>query len=545
MKKFKNFQEVNVMKKMLSIILTIAMLLSTVTALADYESDITVLVDGEKVEFDVQPIIENDRVLVPVRAIFEKLDASIYWYADTQTVFARKNISDGESLNLALTIGENVLTKQIYSREVVPELKSSDKFELDVPAKIVDDRTLVPLRAVSEAFDCTVEWDEATQTVTITTNSELIPEDTEEAQSYETFEQKLLSNMPDDKNYMISPFSLKMALLMAANGASGETQSEILNMLDITDLDTFNEYVKSFMEYAATEENNDDLEDAKTLPVFEVANSIWLNKDFGDGEFENTEFSDEFSKIISDFYGGTSEAVNNENKVEKVNSWVAEKTHDKISNIIDEQTDFLAAIVNAIYMKAEWNSQFDEEATYKDNFTDRNGNENQIDFMHKTAYFNYYLDDDISLIQIPYYGGLSMYVALGDAEKFQSVKDNTQNTCIALSLPKFKIESNFELKTTLQDMGVNLAFNKETAVFDKMLTPVPEQFWIDDVIQKTYIDVDENGTEAAAATYIGMAATSAVPREPIEFKADKPFTYFICDDETGQIFFMGEYAFTE
>jgi hypothetical protein len=277
MKKFKNFQEVNVMKKMLSIILTIAMLLSTVTALADYESDITVLVDGEKVEFDVQPIIENDRVLVPVRAIFEKLDASIYWYADTQTVFARKNISDGESLNLALTIGENVLTKQIYSREVVPELKSSDKFELDVPAKIVDDRTLVPLRAVSEAFDCTVEWDEATQTVTITTNSELIPEDTEEAQSYETFEQKLLSNMPDDKNYMISPFSLKMALLMAANGASGETQSEILNMLDITDLDTFNEYVKSFMEYAATEENNDDLEDAKTLPVFEVANSIWLN----------------------------------------------------------------------------------------------------------------------------------------------------------------------------------------------------------------------------------------------------------------------------
>jgi serpin B len=545
MKKFKYFQEVNVMKKMLSIILTIAMLLSTVTALADYESDITVLVDGEKVEFDVQPIIENDRVLVPVRAIFEKLDASIYWYADTQTVFARKNISDGESLNLALTIGENVLTKQIYSREVVPELKSSDKFELDVPAKIVDDRTLVPLRAVSEAFDCTVEWDEATQTVTITTNSELIPEDTEEAQSYETFEQKLLSNMPDDKNYMISPFSLKMALLMAANGASGETQSEILNMLDITDLDTFNEYVKSFMEYAATEENNDDLEDAKTLPVFEVANSIWLNKDFGDGEFENTEFSDEFSKIISDFYGGTSEAVNNENKVEKVNSWVAEKTHDKISNIIDEQTDFLAAIVNAIYMKAEWNSQFDEEATYKDNFTDRNGNENQIDFMHKTAYFNYYLDDDISLIQIPYYGGLSMYVALGDAEKFQSVKDNTQNTCIALSLPKFKIESNFELKTTLQDMGVNLAFNKETAVFDKMLTPVPEQFWIDDVIQKTYIDVDENGTEAAAATYIGMAATSAVPREPIEFKADKPFTYFICDDETGQIFFMGEYAFTE
>jgi serpin B len=94
-------------------------------------------------------------------------------------------------------------------------------------------------------------------------------------------------------------------------------------------------------------------------------------------------------------------------------------------------------------------------------------------------------------------------------------------------------------------MGVNLAFNKETAVFDKMLTPVPEQFWIDDVIQKTYIDVDENGTEVAAATYIGIAATSAVPSEPIEFKADKPFTYFICDDETGQIFFMGEYAFAE
>ncbi len=443
------------MKKLLSIILSLAMLLPCMTATAKTD-DIKVMLDGKQVQFDVAPIIENDRVLVP-------------------------------------------------------------------------------LRAISEALNCNVEWDGKTHTVTITSSAKTTPISTEQ-----TFEEKLLSKMPQDKNYMVSPFSLKMALAMAANGADGETQSEILKALDIDDLYAYNAQSKVLLGTIAENAGQEG------MPVFEIANSIWLKEDYNNGQFKNVKFNGDFKNIIAEKFGGTSDVVNNDNKLKKINGWVKEKTHDKIDSIIEADSDFIAALINAVYMKAQWQNQFSESATYKEPFTDRNGDKTDIDFMHETAYYSYYGDETVQLIEIPYKGNLSMYIVLGDNSRFYEMKQKTESKRVALSMPKFKIESTFDnMGDIVKNMGINLAFSPTRAQFPKMLTPAPECLWIDDIIQKTYIDVDENGTEAAAVTAIMMKATSVMQEpEPIEFKADKPFTYFICDDN-GNTYFMGEYAFAK
>lgn len=570
------------------------MLLPCAAAIAEND-EIKVMLNGERIEFDVAPIIENERTLVPMRAIFEALGAEVSWWGEIETVYASKDLENNIHQTITLKIGEDKMQLQKSKQHLdASEILDKSTVTLDASARIVDDRTLVPLRAISEAFDCDVQWDGDTKTVTITSAVSSTPtasptvspiatpaaatptpkpnslgsssssgssgggsHSTKNTPSPETtkapsnkavsFEQGLLERMTDDENYMISPFSVKMVLAMAANGAGGDTKKEILNALGINDINEFNEYVQSFMEYIKNAaQSNENEERNYNLPVFEVANSIWINRDYGNDVPAGITFSDSFSKIIADYYDGESGVVGDDDKVSTINGWVNEKTHGKIPALIDDKTEFLAALVNAVYMKAKWNSQFSEGATRPDTFTDRNGKESQIDFMHKTGHFDYYADDAIQLIEIPYYGGLSMYVALGDASKFFDVRTKLENKYVSLSFPKFKTETSLKFNDVLKDMNITTAFSKTDAQFPNMLNPTPEFLWLDYVIQKTYINVDENGTEAAAVTMGGMGgAGSAMPPKPIEFKADRPFTYFITDDETGQIFFMGEYAYAE
>lgn len=311
-RKFLSYKE-ETMKRLLYVILTIAVLLSAATAFA-YTDGITVLVDSEPVEFDVEPMIENDRVLVPLRAIFEALGAGVEWDGGNQTVTSVK-----DDITVTLTIGSDTL------------YKNDEAITLDAAACIVDDRTLVPTRAAAEAFGCDVQWDGETKTVIITANSgaEAALKPTEAPYIDDTFEQKLLSYMPDDENYMISPFSLKIALAMAANGANDETRDEILKVIDVNDINTFNEYYKSFIKYISTADGLNADEDNR-LPVFELANSIWLNRDYADGQFADIEFSDEFSQIIADYYDGASDIAGNTDKLEKSTDGSVKKRMEKL-----------------------------------------------------------------------------------------------------------------------------------------------------------------------------------------------------------------------
>ena len=184
------------MKKIISIILALTAVMSGCTTLA--EEKIKVTLDGQAMDFDVAPIIQNDRVLVPMRAIFEELHCSVdYTDIDGRQIITAKN--DGNTIGFK--IGSNEMTV------------NGENVSLDTAPIITDDRTLVPLRAVSEALDCSVDRNGDTKTVTIAPHK-----------YNEYYTQKLMENLPNDENYVISPFSLEMAMMMASEGAVGDTK---------------------------------------------------------------------------------------------------------------------------------------------------------------------------------------------------------------------------------------------------------------------------------------------------------------------------------
>lgn len=361
-------------------------------------------------------------------------------------------------------------------------------------------------------------------------NTLTVSDDSMPAQN-ESFTWKLNGLMPKYKNYMFSPFSVKMAFAMAAVGAEGETKDEILRTLGIEDLDKFNEFAKRIIkEYS----ENQDVK-------LSIANSVWVNKDYN----ENAEFSNQFETIVRNYYSAESEVVDNLNAVQRINDWVNDKTNEKIPEIIDS-SNFLACLINAIYFKGEWAEQFQKNATKNDMFTDRNGGKTEIDFMNMTGNFDYYKDSDVQMIKLPYKDGkTSMYIAIPDGRDIELDKyiNKMQSKRVKISMPKFKTEFDVELNDMLMQLGIKLAFSGK-ANFTSMFTRISNAY-ISKAIHKTYINVDENGTEAAAVTAILMKCTSIMVDEPIVFKADRPFTYFIRDDVNGEILFMGEYAYTE
>ena len=353
----------------------------------------------------------------------------------------------------------------------------------------------------------------------------------------------ILKFMPDDKNYMVSPFSLKMAMSLAANGADGTTKDEILTAFGIDNLDSYNTAAKELIErYEGT-----------SSVKLNVANSIWLNKDVAGKDIK---FTDEYKKLVSEYYKGTASEEDAKNIAMMINSWVEKKTNNKIKNLLPEgDAKFLSVLVNTIYFKGEWAEQFEEYATKEEDFTDRNGKVEKTDFMHKTERYRFYEDENMKMVRVPYKGGkTAMYLVLPTNEDKMDIAtalDNMNSYEVRLSFPKFKTEYSLSFKEILKHIGIEKAFEKWEAEFDEVMfegVKEGENVYVDDVLQKTFIEVDENGTEAAAATAVIMnEATSIGPgmEEIKEFKADRPFIYFIRDDVTHEVLFIGEYAFTK
>ena len=341
--------------------------------------------------------------------------------------------------------------------------------------------------------------------------------------------------MPKDQNYMISPFSIKMAMMMAANGANGYTQKEILSALGVSSIDEYNQKASDIItRYNSNKDVN-----------LNVANSIWLNKT----EAMGANFKDTYKKIISDFYKGVAREENADTIASKINDFIAKETNNKITNVLptERPAGFLSALVNTIYFKGSFENQFDTANTKKDTFTDRNGNKSEIDFMNQTKHFGYYENDGVQMLKMNYSGrDIAMYILLNDDDKDVDINDiisKMEYKKVSVSMPKFKTEFTKSFVDVLKQMGINIAFTN-AADFSNMFDNVEAH--ISDVIHKTFIEVDENGTEAAAATVILMTKNSLpMPEEIKEFKANRPFTYFIRDEVSGEILFLGEYAFTK
>ena len=368
------------------------------------------------------------------------------------------------------------------------------------------------------------------------------------------FTDKLNAQMPSDKNYMFSPMSVKMALALAANGAAGETKNEILNTLGVSDLEDFNAFSKDLIErYSQTD-----------ILSLNIANSIWMNKD------KTTQnFNDEFASTVKEYYNAEVKTTTNQDAVNEINSWVNDKTNSKIPQIIQSADDFWAMLINAIYFKGAWEDEFIESYTKPDEFTNADGTKTQTDFMNKTDWFSYAKTNSIQIIELPYknridkisddgeYMGsekyddldVSMYLITANGninveqELNAAIDDESMETAyIDLSMPKFKIEFDTSLNDILKNIGITNAFNENTADFTKMFDS--GNMWITKTIHKTYISVDEKGTEAAAVTAVGMGG-SAMPPEPIKLKFNKPFYFVIKDTTSGETLFMGRYAYAK
>ena len=363
--------------------------------------------------------------------------------------------------------------------------------------------------------------------------------------------QRLVAADPS-ANLVFSPASIALALAMASAGAKGPTLQEMDSVLHITDATTIHRSLNGLAAgLEALNRSQDNTADGGTGTSevqLSIANSLWGQAD--------VRFEQAFLDLLSAEYDAGIELVDYKADPQAardaINTWVAQQTNDRIPQLLGEGTitpDTRLTLVNAIYLKANWDQVFTKELTADEPFT-APGGEVTVSMMHTTGEFGYAAGEGWQAVDLPYvFGSLSFTVLVNDAlttggdnggaalPSGDEVFAALEHHAVQLGLPKFDIETSTSLAEVLGAMGMATAFDK-TADFSGMTTD--EQLIIGDVIHQANITVDEEGTEAAAATAVVMVATSAeVPQEPVVLTIDRPFTFWLRDRATGTIVFMG------
>ena len=338
-----------------------------------------------------------------------------------------------------------------------------------------------------------------------------------------------------DENVFISPISIAIALSMTYNGAAGKTQEAMAKTLNF--------------EGMSLEEINQANQDLGILlnslnPEIKlnIANSIWARK--------GSSFSPNFIQKNQDFYQSEVREIDfkDPESLKIINNWVKDKTEGKIEKIIQKtKRNLVVLLLNAIYFKADWEQPFSEDSTKEMPFYLANGSQKQHPIMFQLSEHLYYEDQDFRAVSLPYKKGrVSMYIFLprekvGLEGFYQALNQkNWENWMeqffaerINLGLPKFKIEYEVTLNDVLKSLGMEIAFNSG-ADFSKMLSN-SSGLYIDEVKHKTFVEVNEKGTEAAAVTSV-----AGVRSLPPEMLVNRPFFFAIRDNNSGTILFMGE-----
>ena len=356
------------------------------------------------------------------------------------------------------------------------------------------------------------------------------------------FSFKIFKQLYDENegNIFISPYSIFTALAMTYEGARGDTANEMASVLSIQqDNISFHNYMKSL---------NDQLND-KIFCNVSTANALWLNKDL--------RFLENYLDIIKNYYDGNSTNIdfsNPEIAADIINRWVENKTNGLITDLLtkDNIDPFLTAMIltNAIYFKGNWAIQFDPSNTTNRGFTLPTGNSIDVPTMSMVEtydYFNYTETDDLQILELPYSGNeYSMIIVLPKENDLSSVINSIDNNDLSdwvgsfeekkvdIYFPKFELESKYSLKDALIKLGMAKSFTG-SADFSGITTEYG--LWIDDVIHKAYVKVNEEGTEAAASTASVIVFTGIEPK--LVFNVDHPFIFMIQHKDTGTILFMG------
>lgn len=356
-----------------------------------------------------------------------------------------------------------------------------------------------------------------------------------------TFGFKLFSELLQQdrgKNVFVSPSSVAIALSMAYNGASGETQQQMAKTLELQGM-SLNELNQANANLKALLENPD------SGVQLAIANSLWAR--------QGVPFKPTFLQHNQKFYSAqvTDLDFAAPNATATINNWVKEKTRGKISQIVDSlKPDDIMFLINAIYFKGSWTKAFDKSETVNQPFYLSKGRQKSHPMMAQTGSYKYYENDQFQAVSLPYgKQKVSMYIFLPKpssnlssfaktltAENWQQWMGRFRKQPGSVQMPRFKLEYDVELKKALSALGMPIAFDANQATFDKLSTVSTK---IDQVKHKTFVEVNEEGTEAAAATSIGIVATSMPMNEPFQMVVDRPFFCAIRDNQTGTVLFMG------
>jgi len=350
---------------------------------------------------------------------------------------------------------------------------------------------------------------------------------------------KKLKDENKEKNLFYSPASISIALAMTYAGARGNTEKQMADVLNFTLPQD-----RLHLAYSKLIEN---LKSAKDYEL-SIANALWLQKDY--------KLLQEFLNIMGKYYKGGFNEVDYIGDPQgariKINDWVSKETKEKIKDILqpgDITKLTRLVITNAIYFKGKWLTEFDKEFTRDEDFYLINGQKTKVKMMYQENRFNYYENDDLQLLEMPYKGDkVSMVIILPKTGKFVTVENmmdekklqewlkNAMKTKVKVYIPRFKFTQMFGLSEDLSKMGMEDAFDENKADFSG-INGRKNDLYISKVIHKAFVEVNEEGTEAAAATAVILDTKALI--EELVFKADHPFIFFIRDKETGSILFMG------
>jgi serine protease inhibitor len=366
-------------------------------------------------------------------------------------------------------------------------------------------------------------------------SAEIIKAD--KAFGFELFRQ--VYSLTEEENLMISPISVSYALGMTYNGAAGTTLEAFNDVLHFGELTTeeVNESYRDLM---------DQLVHLDDQVEFSIANSIWYRLGF--------EVLAAFIQTNSDYFDAGVKEIDFSDPatVETINRWIEDKTNGKIRDMLDYiPADAMMYLINAIYFNARWKYEFDKKDTYEGAFFLEGGTTHLADFMSVTGDFVYTANEEFTAVELPYGDsafsmvvmlpspgkGVPDLVAMLDATHWDSWFENSAYREVQIDLPKFKYGFRQLLNDPLVNLGLGVAFSPSEADFTG-INPAGE-LYISRVIHQTFIDVKEEGTEAAAATIVEISLTSA-GGGPVCFRADRPFLYLIKENSTGAILFIGK-----
>lgn len=410
---------------------------------------------------------------------------------------------------------------------------------------------LVVLLCVTFA-GCTGTEDVVSDPIVSPENSEQSTEPTEnitDANNKFAFDlyKKLTSESQLDTNIFVSPLSLSSAFALTYEGAEGETAEEIRSVFYFPEsIETLRNGYQRINAGINAEDPNYDLQ---------IANALWAEKTYP--------FLNDYVTTAEKYYSANTSNLDFINHPGEsrliINTWAEEKTRERIKNLIPEggiNSLTRLVITNAIYFKGTWVTQFDQNRTVNTSFYTLSGLSETVEMMQKTdddALFGYTETDDLKVLVMPYdhenEKELSMVVLLPTGNNLKAAEDVLNTGTLAelenslevqnvhVSFPKFTLETEYSLSDTLKEMGMPTAFS-EAADFSGM--DGTQYLYVSDVVHKAYVNVNEEGTEAAAATAVMMMGKGLAVEDPVPvFRADHPFIFLIQDNETGMILFIG------